>query len=188
MSATLTRRIGQLEAAIPPPPDDRDAFDAQRWWDAAPDAVRRYCDAADALAESAGLDPLDGDEPGLGGWYRAHHPHLATILATVERFAAKGEPCPLGAAHHAVLADSFARLHAHYRAHLPSGGIPHTWIDATWLHGFGVGDRRGWPQAHEDRSGRTWVALWRASGTTDPDTRARMGLGGPELALLNADG
>ncbi len=192
MTTTLLRRVERLEIVIPPPPlppSDSPEWEMERWWSAAPAAVRHYIGTIDAEVGAAGfLPPYDAIKGAAAlAWEQAHHPHMRGVYRLIERHAAAGASAALGEVQHAILSGSFARLHAHYREHLPSGGVPHTWIEATWRNGFGRSNLHGYHHADTDKGGSSWVQIWRASGTTAPEVRALMGFGAAELALLAAD-
>jgi len=186
---TLDRRLRKLEALAPPPPPPQD--DDGGWFEALPAPVVRYVEALARECVEAGHDPSTA-----GGLAFIHerHPLFGRVLA-VAKFA-RPDVAPLveyqrDLLHHAwwVLRCGAADIR------LAAGGEKNRpGIDdrAGWDHLIGVPwddacGGRGAAGAIYGRAPGAFTSLWRAHGTTDPATLARVGFYGAALALLAAD-
>ena len=206
MTATLSRRLAKLEAAQPPPPPgggDDGSFEGywERHWAAAPRAVQKYYRATDeAFAARYGRPTAEvaaEDPEALLTFGREWFPHLHAVALCIDIALDRGEVVTLRQCQREALTEAMQRLSFHLVRVTP--GLAHG-PDADELTSprmLGVEYRRigqhpdpADPTGSDcwyDRTGETFVAQWRATGTRDPALLAIMGFDEPELALLEAD-
>ncbi len=207
MTATLSRRVAELEAAQPPPPPDDGDDDGgvegywERHWAAAPEAVQLYYRATDeAFAVRYGRPTQEvakEDPEALLTFGREWFPHVDSIALCIDIALDRGAVVTLRQCQREALTAAMQRLSFHIVGSTP--GLAHG-PDADELTArrmLGIDYRRigqrpdparpTGSDCYYDRTGETFVRQWRATGTRDPETLAVLGFGAPELALLDAD-
>lgn len=108
MTATLTRRIGRLEATAPPPPPEPPADADRGWWEAAPAPVVRFYET---IWGEVTTDPRYPAEPDVAvAAAHARHPALSEVQAAIGRQASWGVPYTLRQVQRVVLAGAASRL------------------------------------------------------------------------------
>ena len=193
MTATLERRLTRLETTVPPPPPEPPADADQGWWEAAPPPVVRYYEA---IWDEVTADPrYPADLAAAVAAAHARHPALSEVQAAIGRQARWGVPYTLRQVQRVILVGAASRLA--FAAVARAGGAHGPDADReAYDRLLGIPAARLAPPdparptggaCYYDRSSETFVRQWRATGTTDPATRALAGLYAAELALLAAD-
>jgi hypothetical protein len=186
---SIGTRLRILEQRILPAEAQEDTWNADAWRDAAPTAVTAYYEAiVDEVypdwRERDGSDEVND---------RAHaaHPLLSQVTEAVQiEVAHHGQPVHLRRVQWRLLSDATYRLKAVVARERGRLYDPETsW--QTWRRMYNGGPLGEIAtiagKAWNDRSGETWVRVWRECGTSDPDVLALAGLHAAELALLAAD-
>ncbi len=184
MVGSLTRRIARIEATLPrptPPP--------RPWWEEAPPALLAYLATLPTeLFDDPALRPRPvAGRPDLLAYSRMLRPSCAglAVLDGLQAELCSPGPLLLPAIQRTLLSYGWHTLLDAHKAALPPGTPASRAIAASWerMHGAPWSGYRYF----DDLSGRSWLALWRASGTRDPETLALMEFGPAELAPLAAE-
>ncbi len=177
MTATLERRVAQLEAEQPPPPDEP-GDDDLRWFHEARGAVRAYFLAVEQELAEHYAGEAEPDAEAIVRWVEVRHPLYWSV-----RFAAE-QGYSLRRTQHHLLCDASRHLQHTLDAHPPG-----TIADTAWRRGFGIDAKEG-GRRYADHLGAGLVEAWRAHrarGEPCPSFTHYMGVEHAERDLLDAD-
>jgi len=188
MSAALQRRIALLEARVQSaaPHVSREPD----WVTPAPEAALVYLAAVCEEATASGVS-VNGE------WLQEHRPAAADLIFALRNAALHEKRLTLRQCQHAILVGAESRLSLHLVRTTPGLCQGPDANECTMQRMLGIPYQRlGCPpdsvdavgsDCWYDRSGETFVRQWWLIGTRDPETLALLGLGLPELALLDAE-
>jgi hypothetical protein len=193
-TATLERRLRDLEASPPPPEPPDEATQFARWWESLPVPIQQYLNA---IGERMAADPAyprdesPDAEYHRSRWMEQHTPSWNSALEALTAATYEGFTGPAvlrcvqgyGLLRLGVWRLGWALAHERRRpGHAVMMTSP-TFEEAAALLAGVEGRLEG---AWHDRTGDLWMRVWREHGNRDPRILRMAGLHEPELALLDA--